>query len=152
MESRTIGQAADRAGLGAETATKEASWPLWAFPFGFVALGLFPVLDARVGWLWTLAFLVAGIGCVADAHRCSRAHCYMTGLLYLIAAVFSILQGMGLIDIGWTWILVGTGVGAASAYQVERIRGRYATQKLGRRSTSTPAPSAQARGPRTPDR
>ena len=104
MESLAPGQVADRAGAGVEAVASEASWPLWAIPIGLVAVGLLTAPDARDGWLWTLGFLVAGMGCVADARRGSRAHCYMTGPLYLIAAVFSILQWMGLIDIGWTWI------------------------------------------------
>lgn len=62
-----------------------AVW-LWRVPWVLVAAGaVWP--QARF-WLWIPAFLVAGSGCVANARRCGRLHCYVTGPLYLGAALY----------------------------------------------------------------
>lgn len=36
--------------------------------------------------LWLPAFLVMGAACLANAARCGRVHCYVTGPLFLLAA------------------------------------------------------------------
>ena len=45
-------------------------------------------------WLWTVAFTVMGAGCLANAVRCRRTHCYMTGPLFLLAAIWSLLSAL----------------------------------------------------------
>jgi len=49
-------------------------------------VGLF--WHAATIWLWIPAFLVMGIGCIANAARCGRLHCYVTGPLYILAAAY----------------------------------------------------------------
>jgi hypothetical protein len=46
------------------------------------------ILACRPIWLWIPAFLVMGIGCIANAARCGRLHCYVTGPLYILAAAY----------------------------------------------------------------
>ncbi len=106
-----------------------ASWVLWGIPFGLVVVGA--VVPGPRVWLWTAAFLLAGAACVANARRCGRTHCYVTGPLYLAAAALSVLKGVGLLPIGWTWILVGAAAGTAIAYLFEAVRGRYTGSKVG---------------------
>ena len=48
-------------------------------------------------WLWVPAFAVMGAGCLANAVRCGRIHCYVTGPLFLLAAVFVALSGWGIV-------------------------------------------------------
>ena len=65
---------------------RKAAWLLWYLPIMLVIVG-FSWSRGRV-WLWLPAFLVIGIGCLANAARCGRTHCYITAPLFLLAAVF----------------------------------------------------------------
>lgn len=47
--------------------------------------------------LWFSAFLVMGAACFANAARCGRVHCYVTGPLFLLAAVYVVLWGFHLV-------------------------------------------------------
>jgi hypothetical protein len=79
--------------------------------------------------LWTPAFLVAGVACVANARRCGRLHCYFTGPLYLVAAVATLLVGVGWVPLGWSWIAAAAIGGTVLAYVPEWVRGRYVRSK-----------------------
>src|SRR5579859_7373655 len=46
---------------------------------------------------WTIAFTVGAAGCLANARRCGRLHCFFTGPLYLLAAFASALYGLGVL-------------------------------------------------------
>lgn len=41
--------------------------------------------------LWIPAFLVMGAACLANAARCGRVHCYITGPVCMLAAVYAAL-------------------------------------------------------------
>ena len=66
-----------------------------------VLLWWFPVaaLIAGANWpnfrllLWIPALLVMGAACSVNATRCGRLHCYVTGSLFLFAAVYLLLWG-----------------------------------------------------------
>ena len=63
---------------------------LWCVPIAALIVGgSWPKTRA---WLWTPALLVMGIGCLANAARCGRVHCYLTGPLFLLAAVYVALS------------------------------------------------------------
>ncbi len=47
-----------------------------------------------MAWLWTVAFAM-GASCVANAWRCGRLHCYVTGPLLVLAALWSLLSAVG---------------------------------------------------------
>jgi len=70
---------------------------LWGLP---VAL-----LIAGVNWpgvrllLWIPAFLVAGAACLVNAARCGRIHCYVTGPLFLLAALYFVLRGFHVVPV-----------------------------------------------------
>jgi hypothetical protein len=72
---------------------RKAAWLLWYFPILLVIVG-FNWSHGRV-WLWTPAFLVMGVGCLSNAARCGRIHCYVTAPLFLLAAVFVALSAFG---------------------------------------------------------
>jgi len=46
--------------------------------------------------LWIPAFLIMAAACTANAARCGRRHCYATGPVYLLAAVFVALSALNL--------------------------------------------------------
>jgi hypothetical protein len=47
--------------------------------------------------LWISAFLAMGAACLANAARCGRVHCYVTGPLLLLAAAYVTLSGFHLV-------------------------------------------------------
>jgi hypothetical protein len=76
---------------------RKAAWFLWYVPILFVIVGS-SWSRGRV-WLWVPAFVVMGVGCLANAARCGRIHCYVTGPLFLFAAVFVVLSGLGVVSL-----------------------------------------------------
>ena|SRR2546425_9338280 len=75
--------------------SKRAAWFLWYLPIGVLLAGLF-WNRGRV-WLWVPALVVMGVGCLVNAARCGRTHCYFTGPLYLLAAAFVVLSATGIV-------------------------------------------------------
>jgi hypothetical protein len=63
------------------------------------------------GWrtgIWTVALSVMGIACIANAARCGRMHCYVTGPFFLLMALGAFLYGAGVIHLGPNgWNLIG---------------------------------------------
>lgn len=99
-----------------------AVW-IWQLPTVLVVVGAFwPT--ARI-WLWIPAFLVAGMGCVVNARRCGRVHCYVTGPLYLGAAGYLLLSLLARIPFHFGWFLGVVVVFSLLAHLAERPLGRY---------------------------
>src|SRR5205823_5920578 len=69
------------------------AWLLWGVPAAVLILGSLVSPLPRM-LLWTPAFAVAGVACVVNAAHCGRVHCYVTGPLYLLAAIATLLAGM----------------------------------------------------------
>jgi hypothetical protein len=61
------------------------SWA-WGAAFLVVALGRLAVPHPAGSWLAALGFALAGGLCIGNVLRCGRAHCAITGPLYLLAA------------------------------------------------------------------
>jgi len=74
---------------------QRTAWLLWYLPILLVIVGL-NWNRARL-WLWVPSFVVIGIGCLANAARCVRTHCYITAPLFLLAAVFVVLSAFGVV-------------------------------------------------------
>lgn len=70
----------------------KAAWFLWYLPILLVIVGG-SWSRGRI-WLWVPAFAVMGVGCLANAALCGRMHCYFTGPLFLVAAIFVALAGL----------------------------------------------------------
>ena len=97
---------------------------LWGVPAIALAIGL--LLDGKPrAVVWTPAFLVAGISCVANARGCGRLHCYFTGPLYLLCGLATVL--MALRGTPSAWLAVVLVAGTVLAYVPEWTRGRYAS-------------------------
>ena len=102
---------------------------LWGLPTLFLVIGILRV-EARL-WLWTPALLVMGAACVANVVRCKRLHCYFTGPLFLLGAAATMLRGLNIVALPWSWIGYALLGGTLAAFVPEWIRGKY----TGTRST-----------------
>ena len=104
----------------ADLVERDVSWFLWRVPMLTFVIGAFVTPPARL-LLWVPAFLVAGVSCLVNARRCGRCHCFMTGPLYLLAAVATVAAAP------WGWIAVSVVGGTIAAYAVEYGCGKYRT-------------------------
>jgi len=67
--------------------------------------------DVGEGWrtaVWTAALSILGAACIANAARCGRVHCYITGPFFLVIAVLTLLNGVGVVPLGANgWNVIG---------------------------------------------
>lgn len=68
---------------------------LWCLPIAAVIVG-FSWPNIRP-WLWIPAFLIMGIACLVNARRCGRLHCYFTGPVLVLAAIYVALAAANLV-------------------------------------------------------
>ncbi len=63
------------------------------------------------GWrivTWTVALGIMGAACTANAVRCGRVHCYLSGPFFLVMALATLLYGLGVVPLGRNgWNLIG---------------------------------------------
>ena len=97
-----------------DLAAKKIAWLLWCVPSLVLVLGWF-WSEARI-WLWTPALLAAGVFCAVNAARCGRLHCYVTGPLYLLLAAVTLLRGLEVLSLRWSWILFAVVAGTVLAH------------------------------------
>lgn len=71
-----------------------SAWLLWYLPIAALIVG--GALHRGGVWLPVAAFVVMGAGCLVNAARCRRLHCYVTGPLCLLAAIWYLLLALGL--------------------------------------------------------
>ena len=100
------------------------AWLLWGVPAAALILGSFIAPVPRM-LLWTPAFAVAAVACVVNAAHCGRVHCYVTGPLYLLAAIATLLAGMEFVPLRSIWIGGAVVGGTILAYVPEWVRGKY---------------------------
>ena len=105
---------------------------LWWGPWVLIIIGGITVLSGNAARtvLWTTGFAVAGVACLVNARRCGRRHCFYTGPLYLLAALASLLYGLGVLPLGmngWGWI-IGSAVAGSLVFccVLEKLFGQYA--------------------------
>lgn len=111
------------------------SRPWWTFALFWLpvlAIVVTGAINVGVGWrtlAWSAALCTMGVACVANAIRCGRVHCYVTGPFFLLMAVVTLLYGLGFVSLpgdGWNLISVTSLVGAiALCYLPEMILGKY---------------------------
>ena len=110
---------------------RKASFLLWWLPvLLMIATGPLGFSSELHGSIWAACLSVFGFGCLANARRCGRLHCFFTGPFFLAIALVTLAHGFGVISLGsygWRWIggitLVG---GCALATLPEWIWGQYA--------------------------
>lgn len=102
---------------------------LWWTPWVLILIGGFTGNLARTV-LSTAGFTVMGTACFVNARRCGRRHCVYTGPLLLLAALVSLLYGLGTLPLGthgWMWIVDVAAVGSLFFCCVlEKLFGQYA--------------------------
>lgn len=76
---------------------QESGILLWCLPALAFFLGL--TWNAARPWLWIPALLVMGSACVVNAKRCGRLHCYLTGPIFLLGAVYVMLAEGNLVPL-----------------------------------------------------
>jgi hypothetical protein len=89
-------------------------------------------LNINQGWrttLWVVALTTMGAGCVINALRCRRVHCYITGPFFLIMAIVALAYGLGIVPLGaagWNALGVIVLVGFATLWFIPEVfLGRY---------------------------
>ncbi len=110
---------------------RRMSFLLWRLPALVMVVIAFPDIGSEAkGIVWALCLSVFSFGCVSNAMRCGRLHCYFTGPFFLVMAVASLLHGFGVFSLGslgWLWIGLVTLFGGIGLTVVpEKIWGQYA--------------------------
>ena len=94
-----------------------------------VGSGFFALSNTWRSVIWAVALVTMGAGCLANALRCGRVHCYATGPFFLLMAAVAVLYGLGVVPLGapgWNAIGLITLVGGAVLYYLpELFFGRY---------------------------
>lgn len=97
--------------------------PLWGVPVIALVVGsYFPTVRLV---LWLPEHLAMGVACLRNAARCGRLHCYVTGPLFLLAAVHVALSAFHVVPMqAGTFLNVILGV-AILACLAEIAFGKY---------------------------
>ena len=65
--------------------------------------------------VWAICLGVMATGCLVNAGRCGRMHCYFTGPFFILMALACLAYGFGWLPLGaggWNWI-AGVTLGGA---------------------------------------
>jgi hypothetical protein len=73
----------------------------WGLPLAIGMLANVPHLSHRIdAGVWAVVFAWMGTGCVLNARRCHRIHCFISGPVLLLGAVFAALVASGAVESG----------------------------------------------------
>lgn len=73
----------------------------WVIPFVVaIAADHLPFQPRTVVWILALALAWMGTGCLVNAQRCGRLHCYLAGPILLAGAAVAGLLGAGVLSLG----------------------------------------------------
>ena len=79
--------------------------------------------------IWVLALLWMGAACLANAARCGRTHCFFTGPLFFLTALFVMLHGFEIVGLGpngWMWLGAAIVTGTIGVWIVtEKVWGKF---------------------------
>jgi hypothetical protein len=69
----------------------------WCLPVGIgVASNFFAISLHAAALVWMIAFLWMGTGCILNARRCHRLHCYISGPAFFLGAAALVLFAAGM--------------------------------------------------------
>ncbi len=105
-------------------------WLVWCLPAVLFVIGA--TWTSARPFLWIPSLAVAGSACLVNASRCGRLHCFLTGPLFLLGAIATLLDASRFVAIDWHWILAGVTLGAGLGYGLEWLRGTYVGAGWGR--------------------
>jgi hypothetical protein len=73
----------------------------WCLPLGVgVAANYFVSTTRNVALVWMASFVWMGTGCILNARRCHRLHCYMSGPAFFLGAVALVLVASRIVLVG----------------------------------------------------
>ena len=73
----------------------------WCLPLGIGLASNFFVISARgPALIWMVSFLWMGTGCILNARRCHRLHCYISGPVFFLGAAALALFATGIALLG----------------------------------------------------
>jgi hypothetical protein len=73
----------------------------WCLPLGIGVASNFFVISARAtALIWVVSFLWMGTGCILNARRCHRLHCYISGPVFFLGAAALALFVAGIALLG----------------------------------------------------
>ncbi len=108
---------------GKDLLHRRVGWLLWGLPGALFVMGA--AWDAGRAWLWVPSLTLAGLACIANASRCARLHCFLTGPVFLLCALAALLERAGFASFDWRGIVAVVVVATAVGYGFEWMRGRY---------------------------
>jgi hypothetical protein len=100
--------------------------PLWGLPV--IALIVGSYWQRGRLFLWIPALLIMGLACLANASRCGRVHCYITGPLSLLALIYVVLSAFHLVPMDAGYFLDIILAISVLAVLAEVPLGRYRTK------------------------
>ena len=103
---------------------------VFCLPVAVIALsGNFDLGNGARAAVWAVCLGVMASGCLINARRCGRLHCYFTGPFFILMALASLSYGFGWLPLGtsgWNWIGAVTLCGAVILSCVpELLLGKY---------------------------
>jgi hypothetical protein len=73
----------------------------WCLPLGAgVAANFFAISGRATALVWMLSFIWMGTGCILNARRCHRLHCYLSGPAFFLGAATLALLAAGVALLG----------------------------------------------------
>jgi hypothetical protein len=102
----------------------------WGLPTALLIVGIFLPASIRTV-VWAGSLIWQGVACAANAARCGRTHCYLTGPFFMAMAAVTVAHGTGIISLGsqaWLWIGAAIAVGTVVLWIAsERLFGKFLT-------------------------
>jgi len=107
---------------------------LFAWGFPVLAMMVCEIWYSNINVIvWPVCLAWMGGGCLLNASRCGRLHCFFTGPFFLLMGLVSLLYGLDKVPLGpqgWLWIggisLIG---GLSLTLLPEGLWGRYVSSK-----------------------
>jgi hypothetical protein len=101
----------------------------WGLPLlaGF-STNFLPLAQSGRTAVWAVALVWMGVGCVLNARRCHRLHCYLSAPVLLLGAVGAAASGLGFTPLGpstASYVINVSLALALASFAVEPIWGKY---------------------------
>ena len=102
----------------------------WGLPIAIGMLANVPHLSQRQdAAVWAVLFAWMAAGCLLNALRCHRVHCFISGPVLLLGAIFAALAASGVVEPGartFSTVINGTLLAALLSFAPEIVWRRYA--------------------------
>ncbi len=119
----------------ADLVRSRTGWVVWGIPGALFLVGI--AWDLARAWLWVPSLTIAGLACVANAFRCGRLHCFVTGPVLLLGALATLASAAGMVAIDWRAVLAAVAAGMAVGHGLEWAAGPYAgSQQIRQRAAA----------------